>query len=90
MAQPRIIRSARTAVRKRDLMDGDGRPATEPSQICLLELFLPGSGTVQRRAIQVQVDGELVWREMEIVTSFGSRAEAIAYAAEHGIADVDL
>jgi len=88
--QRRVIRSVRTGSRKRDHCDGVCGSTSEERTICLLELFPPGIGNAQRRAIEVQVDGEMVWREFEIVTSFGSADEAAAYATEHGIDDMDL
>jgi hypothetical protein len=45
---------------------------------------------VQRRVLEVVVDGEACWREYDVVRSYADEAEALAYAAEHGITDVDL
>ena len=57
-------------------------------KICLLELFPPGSGLMQRRMIQVDVGGEQVWREYEVVRTFADEQEAREYAASKGIEDV--
>jgi hypothetical protein len=54
-------------------------------QICLLELFLPGESDRQMRAIEVEIAGEKVWREFEIVRRFESQEQAQAYALGHGI-----
>jgi hypothetical protein len=88
--QHRVVRRVRIGSRKRDHRDGVCGSTSDERMICLLELFPPGLGDVQRRAIQVQVDGEMVWREFEIVTSFASADEATVYATEHGVDDVDL
>jgi len=40
--------------------------------------------------IGVQVDGERAWREFDVVRVFADEAEARAYAAANGIADIDL
>ena len=86
----RIIRRIRTARRKRDADACDDPQETSSEAICLLELFSPGSGVMQRRAIEVSLDGERVWLEFEIVTSFESVEAALTYAHEHGIEHVDI
>ncbi len=60
------------------------------TQICLLDIAPPNSGMVTRRTIEVCIDGEKSWREFEIVRSFANEAEARAYAAKHGIKDVEM
>ena len=65
------------------------REASEGT-ISLLELYCPGSGRMQRRAIQVTLDGEQAWREYDIVKTFESIEAAVRYAQEHGIEDVEL
>lgn len=57
---------------------------------CLLDIAPDDAGLMQRRVIEVEVNGETEWREFDIVRSFESEEEARAYADEHGIADVAL
>ena len=85
-----IIRRLQVATRKRETRACDNPPGHAVERICLLELFPPGQGAVQRRAIEVEIDGEQVWFEYEIVRGFESAAEATTYAAENGIEDVEL
>lgn len=59
-------------------------------RICLLDISPPDQGMVQRRVIQVNVDGQEEWREFDIVRAFDSEEEARAYASENGIRDVEL
>ena len=54
-------------------------------KICLLDVSPPDAGELQRRVIQVNVGGEQVWREFDVVRVFESEAEARAYADENGI-----
>lgn len=58
--------------------------------LCLLDVAPPDRGKLQRRVTQVEVDGEVVWREFDIVRMFDDAAQALAYAEEHGIRDVQL
>jgi len=57
-------------------------------KICLLDICPPHAGKIQRRVIPIDRAGETVWREYDIVRAFGSQAEALAYAAEHGNRDL--
>jgi len=57
-------------------------------RICLLDVCPPGE--MQRRVIQVNVGGEEVWREFDVVRVFGSEAEARVYAGENGVEDVQV
>lgn len=59
-------------------------------RICVLDLHPPGRGLEQRRAIEIGRDGESVWQEFDIVRTFDSEEEALAYAQEHRIDDVEL
>jgi hypothetical protein len=88
--QTRVIRRLHIATRKLDTRTSPSQRAEGVELICLLELFEPGQSNVQRRAIQVEICGQPVWREYDIVRSFASPAEAVGYAAEHGIEDVEL
>ena len=59
-------------------------------RICLLDVCPPHPGEIQRRVIEVSVEGERAWREYDIARSFDTEAEALAFAAEHGVEDVAL
>ena len=59
-------------------------------RICLLDICPPRVGEVQRRVIEVHRDRERVWREFDIVRTFESEAEALEYAAEHAIDDINF
>jgi hypothetical protein len=58
--------------------------------LCLLDVDPANYGRVTRRVIEIQVAGESVWREFDVVRVFERSEEALAYAAENGIADVEL
>ncbi len=59
-------------------------------RICLLDIAPPDQGMVQRRVIELEIDGERVWREFDVIRIFAGEAEARAYAAANGVADIDL
>jgi hypothetical protein len=59
-------------------------------RICLLDIDPPDQGLLQRRVIEVEIAGEKVWRELDIVRVFSSEQEAQDYAAAHQISDVGL
>ena len=40
--------------------------------------------------MEVSLGGQMVWREYEVVRAFESQEEALEYAEEHGVADVEL
>lgn len=75
---------------KRPLADGLHDQASLPARICLLELFVPGAGTVQRRVIEVREGDQLVWREYDVLRSFADESEAAAFAAENDIDDFQI
>ena len=56
----------------------------------LLDIDPPNPGMVARRVIEVQVDGQSAWREYDVVQTFESEDEAWAYAAAHGVGDIEL
>lgn len=56
----------------------------------LLDIDPPDYGMAARRAIEVEIAGEKVWREFDVVRTFETEEEARAYAAEQGIADIVL
>jgi hypothetical protein len=57
-------------------------------RVCLLALFAPDEGLMQRRLIEVQVEGETVWRAFDVLRVFADEEEARAYARKRGITDV--
>jgi hypothetical protein len=57
-------------------------------RICLLDICPPDAGLVQRRVIEVTIDGQTEWREFDVVRAFADEGEAAAYAAQNGIEDV--
>lgn len=88
MTLPRyIIRTIRLAHCKK----GPARCAQcremDVDKICLLDICPPHPGEIQRRVIEVELDGEHVWREFDVVKVFESEQEARAYAAANGISD---
>jgi hypothetical protein len=58
----------------------------DADQICLLEI--DPEGEMQRRVIQLHDGG--TWHEFEVARTFESEVVARAYAAKHGIEDVNL
>jgi hypothetical protein len=62
----------------------------DTERICLLDICPPRVGEIQRRVIQVSIEGEKVWREFDIVRAFESEEEAIEYANKNGIEDVEF
>ncbi|MCP4542789.1 MAG: hypothetical protein GY832_37170 [Chloroflexi bacterium] len=59
-------------------------------KICLLDISPSDVGELQRRVIQVNVEGEEGWREFDVVRVFKSETEARAYADANGIKDVEF
>jgi hypothetical protein len=60
----------------------------DAERICLLDICPPRVGEIQRRVIQVNMEGETVWREFDIVRVFESEEEAKEYANKNAIEDV--
>jgi len=58
--------------------------------ICLLDIAPPDAGMIQRRVIEVNVGGESLWREFDIVRSFDHGEQARTYAREHGVDDIQV
>ena len=58
--------------------------------ICLLDIDPPDAGLVQRRVIRLESDGEELWREYDVVRSFVDSAEALVYAEENSVTDIDI
>jgi hypothetical protein len=57
-------------------------------RICLLDICPPDAGLVQRRVIEVTINGQTEWREFDVVQAFADEEAAAAYAAQNGIEDV--
>lgn len=57
-------------------------------KICLLDIAPPQAGEVQRRVIEVEIEGQRAWREFDIVRLFDDQEEAGQYAQDNGIQDV--
>ena len=85
-----IIRKMRTGHCKRGPELCEKCREMDVERPCLLDIAPDDAGLMQRRVIEVEVDGETEWREFDIVRSFRSEEEARAYADENGIADVVL
>ena len=64
--------------------------AMDVERICLLDVDPPDTGLMQRRVLEVEIDGRLTWREFDIVSTFESEEEARRYAEQEGIGDVVL
>ena len=58
-------------------------------RVCLLDTEPEDAGMVQRRVVDVTVDGETAWREFDILRVFADEEEALTYAREHGIESVE-
>jgi hypothetical protein len=54
-------------------------------KICLLDIEPPRVGEIQRRVIQVNVGGETVWREFDVVRTFEGQEKAQEYADQNDI-----
>jgi hypothetical protein len=59
-------------------------------RICLLDICPSDAGQMQRRVVEVVIDGRSEWREFDVVRTFADKKEALAYAAQHGIDDMDV
>lgn len=85
-----IIRTIRVAHCKRGPSICEECREMDAERICLLDIYPPGEGKMQRRAIEVSIGGERVWREFDVARMFDSEEEARAYAEENGIEDVEF
>ncbi len=85
-----IIRKIRLAHCKRGPDVCEKCREMDVEKICLLDVCPPGAGEMQRRVIRVNVGGEAVWREFDVVRAFESEADARAYASENGVEDVEF
>jgi len=59
-------------------------------RICLLDIDPLDAGLMQRRVIEIVVDGRPTWHEFDIVRTFDSEEDALRYAEREGIRDVVL
>ena len=59
-------------------------------KICLLDIDPPRPGEIQRRVIQVDMEGQTVWREFDVARMFEDENEAKEYASQNGIEDVEF
>jgi hypothetical protein len=85
-----IIRKIRLAHCKRGPAVCEKCREMDVERICLLDICPPDAGQVQRRVVEVTMDGEKAWREFDVVRMFADDDEAAAYAAQNGIADVAI
>ena len=85
-----IIRRIRLAHCKRGPATCEKCREMDAEPICLLDICPPDPGLMQRRVIEVEGDGEVTWREFDVVLVFDSEEEARAYAAMEGIEDVEI
>jgi hypothetical protein len=59
-------------------------------RICLLDICPADAGLVQRRVIEVTIDGQTEWREFDVMRMFADEQEATSYAAQNGIENIDI
>jgi hypothetical protein len=85
-----IIRRIRLAHCKRGPAVCEKCREMDVERICLLDICPPDQGLMQRRVIEVEVDGEVTWREFDVIRAFDSEEEARAYAETEGIKDVKV
>ena len=83
-----IIRKIRLAHCKRGPAVCEKCREMDEEKICLLDISPPDQGMVQRRVIEIQRDGESVWREFDVARAFESKEEAREYAEQNRIDDV--
>jgi len=86
---PYIIRRIRLAHCKLGPSRCEKCREMDEERLCLLDIRPPEEGLMQRRSIEIERDGETVWRTFDVVRVFADTAEARAYAEAHGIADVE-
>ncbi|MBN1813955.1 MAG: hypothetical protein JXA14_19115 [Anaerolineae bacterium] len=85
-----IIRKIRLAHCKRGPGVCEKCREMDVERICLLDICPPDAGRVQRRVVEVTLDGKTEWREFDVVRAFADGEEAAAYAASSGIEDVAI
>jgi hypothetical protein len=87
-ARRHIIRRMRLAHCKRGPDGCDKCRELDAEMICLLDLYAPGEGDSQRRVIEVVCQGKQTWYDYDILRTFDTWMEAMLFAEEHGIEDV--
>ncbi len=85
-----IIRKIRLAHCKRGPERCEKCREMDVARLCLLDIAPPDAGLLQRRVIQITVDGEAMWREFDVVKVFKDESDARAYAQAHQIEDIDF
>jgi hypothetical protein len=85
-----IIRRIRIAHCKRGPEVCEKCREMDAERICLLDVCPPDPGQVQRRVIEVTVNGQTEWREFDVLRVFADKQEAAAYAAQNGIKNVAI
>jgi hypothetical protein len=83
-----IIRTIRLAHCKRGPDACEECRELDVEMICLLGLHAAGEGDVQRRVIEVVCQGKQAWYEYDMLRAFDTRMEAMLFAEEHRIEDV--
>ena len=84
-----IIRKIRLAHCKRGPAVCEKCREMDVERICLLDICPPDAGMVQRRTIPVNIHGEEVWHEFDVVRVFESEEAAREYAIERGLFQSD-
>jgi hypothetical protein len=79
----RIIRKAHYPVTQKN-------PSEQPLRIVLLNLCPENPGRVARPMMPFMINGEIIWREYDIVKVFKNEREARKYAKKNKITDVSF
>lgn len=85
-----VIRRMRLAHCKRGPGICEECRAMDVEHPCLLDVCPPREGEIQRRVIRFEHDEQETWREFDIVRVFDDELEALRFAREHGIEDIEL
>ena len=83
-----IIRRIRLAHCKRGPEICEECRRLDDRPFCLLDIAPENRGLMQRRTLEVEIDGVSEWREFDVARIFADEDEARKYAAENGIADI--
>ena len=85
-----VIRKMRLAHCKRGPSLCEKCREMDVEKLCLLDICPSNMGMMQRRVIEVEYEGEMTWREFDIVKTFETEEEAREYAEANGIGDVEI
>ena len=85
-----VIRKMRLAHCKRGPSLCEKCREMDVEKLCLLDICPPNMGMMQRRVIEVEYEGEMTWREFDIVKTFETEQQAREYAEQNGIEDVEI